>query len=359
MALNNNIEINIITIINRETLIKNEDLNNPNNLRLHVITKRKILCLRDIFLIISEIKRINPDVVHIHGTYPPYSTIAFFLKMLTDYRLITTVHGSLSNELKSNFLNRIRPETYLHLLLEKSALKNSNIIIAVSEAIKTDVEKTIDDRKKTLVIPNGIDFNYFQEISFNNKFHNPSIFFVGRLVKIKGCDLLIKAVQLIKMRIPNIKVYIAGDGAQRKKLERLVQKLEIERNVIFLGYVSGNKKISMFKSVDVCVFPSRYESFGIVVLEAMACGKAIVASKVGGIPSLVKDGENGILFEPENIEELSRSIIRLLENEKLRERMGSISKEIAKKYSWECMADRTYKLYENICNDEVETQHKI
>jgi len=104
--------------------------------------------------------------------------------------------------------------------------------------------------------------------------------------------------------------------------------------------------------VDVCVFPSRYEPFGIVLLEAMASGKPVVASKVGGIPFVVEDGKTGLLFERGNVEVLAEKIIMLLRDEELRKRMGEAGRERAKEFTWDKIAKQTVDLYKEILSKQ-------
>jgi glycosyltransferase involved in cell wall biosynthesis len=143
-------------------------------------------------------------------------------------------------------------------------------------------------------------------------------------------------------------LYIAGSGPEENKLKELVKELNIEENVNFLGYISGIKKYSYYKSADVCVFPSIYEAFGIVLLEAMACGKPVVASNVGGIPFVVEEGKTGLLFESGNVEDLADKIVTILKDEELREKMGEAGRERAKEFTWDKIAERTVEVYKEI-----------
>ena len=106
----------------------------------------------------------------------------------------------------------------------------------------------------------------------------------------KGVDLLLHAMIKIKESIPKIHLYIAGTGPQKSVLNKLANDLDINDDITFLGFISNDDKYSYIKSTDICVFPSTYEPFGIVLLEAMICGKPVVASHVGGISYVVDDG---------------------------------------------------------------------
>jgi len=122
--------------------------------------------------------------------------------------------------------------------------------------------------------------------------------------------------------------------------------LKISERVKFTGFVHKSEKVLYYKSADVLVLPSLYEVFGIVNLEAMACNVPIVASKIGGIPDVVKDGENGLLVPPRDSEALADAIIYLLKNKDIRERMGENGRKLVEeKYTWKKVAEETDKLY--------------
>jgi len=198
------------------------------------------------------------------------------------------------------------------------------------------------------VISNGVDFEEIRDIKPHNLLKHPSIFFVGVLGNEKGIDVLLKAIPIIKEKIPNIYVYIAGRGSQEKELKELVRELKIGENVKFLGYISEEEKYSYYKAADVCAIPSRLENEPIVLLEAMACGTPVVASNVGGIPFMVENGKNGFLFDSENVEELADKIVALSKDEKLRRKMGEAGKEKVKEFTWDKIAEQTVKVYREI-----------
>lgn len=311
-------------------------------------SKNSDLPLSNYFYLPQQIKKkideIKPDIVHIHGTHPPYSLLPMIIKK--EYKTIITLHGIVAIDSKNSIKNRLLLKNYWYGFLEKSAIKKADKLIAVSPAIKNIVEKKGATPSKISVIPNGIDIHEHENGRIIENLNHPSLFFIGRLVKQKGVDVLIKSLVIIKEFIQDVHLYIAGIGPQLKKLNILVKRLNLENNVTFLGHIQGEQKISYYKSIDICVIPSSFESFSFVTLEAMASGKPVVASNVGGIPYLVEEGETGFLFEPGNYHELAKKVIQLLENKELRERMGKLAEEKAELFSWESVTDETIKLYE-------------
>jgi len=244
-------------------------------------------------------------------------------------------------------------------LIFKLILKNADAVIVLVEDMKRklEIEKICDD-KEIFVIPNGIESKKFTnsakekttdelQIQKDEKI----ILFVGRLNQIKGIKYLIKALCIIKRVIPKTRLLIVGYGEERENLERLVKELNIEDSVIFMGKVPNEKVSKYMTASDVFVLPSLSESFGIVNLEAMACGLPIVATMVGGIPEVVKDGENGFLVEPKNPEQIAEKVLMLLKNEKLRKEISINNKEKAKKYSWENVVQKLEKIYSEVLSN--------
>ncbi|WP_048048280.1 glycosyltransferase family 4 protein [Methanosarcina mazei] len=293
-------------------------------------------------LIKDKILEIDPDLIHLHFTYPPYSYISTL-----PIPVIITAH-SLSF-IKTKGIHSKRSYVNLSFLIdpyfEKIALKNADCVIAVSDWVKQNIDNIIGCNTKTVYIPNGINYEKYEPLPQKQNIKNPSILTVGRLVKLKGMDLLIKALPNIKELIPNIHLYIAGEGVQCEKLKSLAVRLNVQENITFLGFVSEDKIIKMLSSVDIFVTSSRSETFGIVVLEALAAGTPVIASNVGGIPQLLNNGEYGLLVEPENPEDLSSAVIKLIKDPVL---MGELSKKgrlRAQEYSWNEITKKTIELY--------------
>jgi glycosyltransferase involved in cell wall biosynthesis len=213
------------------------------------------------------------------------------------------------------------------------------------------------DARKTLVIPNGIDLESFsntkpEDVSACLKKYGLEesnyILFVGRLSVLKGAQFAIEAFKSIRMEHPNLKMAIVGKGDFENHLRDLARGI---KNLVFTGYVSSLKiRKTLYENSLLVVVPSLYEALPMVVLEAMACGKAVVASNVGGIPLVVRNGESGFLAKPGDSKDLERLINILCEDSKLRESMGSFGRRLVEKeFSVDRMVDRTLKVYESLC----------
>lgn len=176
------------------------------------------------------------------------------------------------------------------------------------------------------------------------------ILFIGNLSPYKGPDVLLRAMPKILKEIADARLVFVGSGVMEEELEGLCKRLGVEKNVKFAGFVEESMKSFYYKAADVFVLPSvmKHEIFGIVNLEAMVCGVPIVASKIGGVPDVVKDGENGLLIPPRDSKALADVIIYLLENENVRKKMGKNGREKVKNYSWERIVEETEKVYKEL-----------
>jgi glycosyltransferase involved in cell wall biosynthesis len=207
------------------------------------------------------------------------------------------------------------------------------------------------DPGKIMIIPNGVTLERFS--GWNKSYRLvglPSILYVGGLNKGKGVDILIRALVGLKSEHPKVKLHIVGTGSSLSYLKALSVQEGIERDVIFWGQADYFSIPKFYKGADICVFPSRCEAFGIVVLEAMASGKPIVASNIGGIPEIISDDENGILVEPNDPEALSKAIVMVSQDKALMKRLSVNALETATRYSWKNIAEKYVCLYRCLMN---------
>ncbi len=162
----------------------------------------------------------------------------------------------------------------------------------------------------------------------------------------KNVDILIKSIQLIKEKIPKIKCLIIGDGPEKKKLEALTQKLNLEKNIKFLGFLENDGDVyALMKSSKVFVLPSTREGFGIVVTEANACGIPVITidHKDNAARDLIEEGKNGFVCQL-NEEEIAKRIKRILINNSSRG-MEENCVELAKRYDWDKIVDEIEEVY--------------
>jgi glycosyltransferase involved in cell wall biosynthesis len=207
---------------------------------------------------------------------------------------------------------------------------------------------------KIEVIPNGIDGSKFQgEFGYKEirkryaEDDEKIVFFIGRHVHEKGIQVLIDSIPSILEAYEKIKFVIGGDGPMTLELRDRVQRMKLNHKVIFTGYMEEEDKINSYKVADAAIFPSLYEPFGIVVLEAMAAGCPVVASDIGGITEIINHKTTGMKFMSSSISSLKENLISVLMDKELSSRLTTNGKlEIEKRYSWDKAATSTLDVYD-------------
>jgi glycosyltransferase involved in cell wall biosynthesis len=183
------------------------------------------------------------------------------------------------------------------------------------------------------------------------KVEGPFALFVGRLASNKGLEELVQAFASMRQRVPDAELVLIGeDGGMRPTLERLVQELGVSRQVHFTGYIADEQMLaSGFAEARVFVLASEYEAFGLVLLEAMAQGTPVIASRVGGIPEFVEDGKAGRLIPPKNPSAIEAALEEVWEDDSLRSRWGTYGRDqIVPQYSWDRVVDQLEALYREV-----------
>lgn len=215
-------------------------------------------------------------------------------------------------------------------------------VIANSKGLQELAWKSLPGLK-IQVVPNGVDpelFNLIRPRQENTGGIN--ILFAGRFTHQKGVDLLLKSLSLIKSNIPQSQVWLAGDGPERKKMEKLAGSLGSGSrfNIEFLGWKNRAELYDLYQRADVFVLPSRDEGMPNALLEAMASALPVVAMKVPGSEELVLDGQNGFLTDKEDEKALARALEKLISDPNLRIKMGTAGRITAGEYSWGRVADQ-------------------
>jgi glycosyltransferase involved in cell wall biosynthesis len=174
------------------------------------------------------------------------------------------------------------------------------------------------------------------------------VLYVGRLASNKGLEVLVSAVPDVLKAHPNTTFVLVGeDEGMKEKLLASAQKLGIQENLMFTGHIKGEDLfLSAFAACDVFVLPSEYEAFGIVLLEAQACKKPVIGTRVGGVSEAIGDEGAGIVIEYNDSDALAEAINKLLADDNLRKRMGEIGrKRVKQKFTWETVVDQIEKVY--------------
>lgn len=281
------------------------------------------------------------DLIHAHWIITGF--LAALGKQIHKKPIILSVRGSDLNN-----------ETYFTKLMNKFVLKKVDHIIAVSEDLKKKSINLGIEENKIDCIPNGVDLSRFGRADTNlerQKLGLPVdkqiILFAGRVTEYKGISCLLEAVKDILKYRQDFILCIVGNSLERKSFEKDYHGLE---NIKFVGMKSHFEMPSWIKSCNFLTLPSFSEGRPNVILEAMACGKPIIASKVGGIPELVFDNVNGFLIDPGNVADLTSKIDILLKDNRKQLEMGRKGYDLLLKMqlSWERNIEKTLDIYNRV-----------
>ena len=230
--------------------------------------------------------------------------------------------------------------------LLRHTLEISDWITTPSEAIKDElIELNPKIKEYCSVINLGLDEPDVKPSAIS--FSPPTLLCFGRVVNEKGFDLAVEAVSILSKKYPDIKLIIAGNGPAKDDLIQLTEKLGIQKNVDFLGWVNPDEIPNIINRSSIVIVPSRWkEAFGLVALQAMQLGRPVIAANSGGLPEIIKHNSNGILVEKENPEAIVNAVIYLIENKEKAEYLGLKGKEtVHTKFTWNRNIDAYNKLY--------------
>ncbi len=291
------------------------------------------------------------DIIHAHDWLSAYAGIA--LKHMARKPLIATIHatemgrrGSLHND----------SERHIHEVewwLGFEAWR----IICCSRYMSREIASDLGcPPSKITIIPNGFDPSFRSDAGAEGQDPAPraangsgTFLFVGRLVHEKGPHLIVRAAGILKER--GIRFDMVGEGAMKPFLEDMVKKSGLRENVRLLGHVSEMDLHRLYSSCFACVFPSLYEPFGIVALEAMSAGVPAIVSKTGGLDEIVEDGINGVEFTPGSAESLAKAILRLIDEPALYQKIVQNGKASLERYSWPMVAEQTRAIYSSVMDE--------
>lgn len=242
--------------------------------------------------------------------------------------------------------------------------RRCDLISVNSRYIKGILNSICNDLPDPILIPMGVEHSLISDNQENMKWKtdpgNPLILFVGRLIRWKGVHILIHAMNMVKKQIPNASLVIIGDGVCMNRLQDLVVNLHLDKAITFTGRISNQELISWYQRATVFVLPSisvdgQTEGLGVVLLEAMAFGVTVIGSNIGGIPDIIEDGINGTLVSPENPDELSDQIIKLLNEPELRKKLiYTAFKNVNEKFSWERIGRQFIMAYDQIMDEQIQ-----
>ncbi len=328
-----------------------EELKN-RNIHLKAIKIKNRFDIKDICIISKIINRNNINLLHTHDARSDVTGL--LISRMHGIPIVSFAHGWL------NWVSAFSKER-LYAYLEALTVSLSNGIVVASRHMERDLMEKRIPSEKIKYIPYGIDTSKFNvnhkgnhiREEFNIRPYSPLIGTVGRFHPWKGQKYFIEAAKVVSEKYPEARFLIVGDVAfdehkqYRQELLDITQALNLEDKVIFTG---SRKDIpQIMNAIDLFVLPSLREPFGIVIIEAQACGKPAIGTLVGGIPEAMKEGDTGILVKPGDSEGLARAILSLLSNRKKMQMMGAAGrKRVEELFSTERMIEKTEQLYRMI-----------
>ncbi len=298
------------------------------------------------------------DLIHAHDWLVAYGARA--LKHIYTTPLLATIHATEYG--RNNGLHN--PEQSSISDIEWWMIYEAWKVICCSSYMKEELMHVFQvPGDKLTVIPNGIRPEAYMPVDgvvLDKSFYDPHVkylFYIGRLVQEKGVQILLDAAPTILEGYPEVKILIAGTGPYAEHLQNKAREMGLGNKVHFLGYIDDATRNELYNVASVAVFPSLYEPFGIVALEAMASGTPVVVSSVGGMDGIVEHDLDGLKVYPGNPRSLSDQICRLLGDEELAESLaGKAARKAASKYSWDSIARQTTRVYEEIIHSEENRQ---
>ena len=303
----------------------------------------------------KQIEKDKPDVIHTIGLRSYQSIVAWRTSKKLKIPLIISDQGGLTTHPffnESGLLLKILYRVQNYFI--KKIIKHATTISVANEYEKA-IFLDLDKKSKVQIIRNGVNLetlvskvNFKEKYKINSKF----ILFVGRFSKSKGIENLINALNIIKNEkiISDVRLVIMGvNFGFEQKMEELVERFDLSEKIMIIKNPPREDVISAYGESEFLILPSQWELSPLVPLESFAFKKPVISTRSHGIPFTVQDDKTGILVEPENSEELSKAIIKLLQDDNLRERLGMCGYECVHE---ECncisMAKNSLRLYEKV-----------
>lgn len=341
-------EVSVVTA-RFEQLPRTERKGNLTVIRIAALRRRQdrsgaleqiIFAISASFQSLSLIHQLSPDVTLAFFGIPS-GAVTYFIKKIFKIPYIISMRGG--------DVPGFRPYDFglYHKIITpflRGIWRNASALVANSNGLRNLALK-FDSRFEIDIIPNGVDLELYKPDAHTNLF--PHIVSVGRIVHQKGLDLAIHALSNLKHL--DWDWHIAGDGPQMDYLKSLARELGIGNRIEFLGWQSHEQLIRVYTLANIFLFPSRHEGMPNAVLEAMASGLPVIASRIAGNEELVIDGETGHLFQSEDIDSLRDALHKLLTDAPLRKKMGAASRQrVEQHYSWERTAQQYALLLERV-----------
>lgn len=289
------------------------------------------------------------DVVHLHTPLPPV--------VQTKLPTVLTFHTPM--RVDARHAEWIGPWSVVHKLfsylisyrIERGLLRTADVVSAVSRSVALDLAEYGVDPERVRVLHNGVDHMRFTPPSEEWEEPCPYVLTVARLAPRKGLLDLVECARLVARRYPGVRFVLAGGGSLEGRLRRLVAKLGLGDKFLMRGHISFQSPdlVRLYQRAAVVVQPSHYEGMPGSLLEAMACGRPVVASDISAHAEVIRNEENGLLVPPHAPEAMAEAIVRLLKEREERVRLGrNARRTIEAEYTWEVVTDQYLACYQDL-----------
>jgi|TARA_B100002003_G_scaffold179347_1_gene167313 glycosyltransferase involved in cell wall biosynthesis len=301
------------------------------------------------FQVFKLSRKVQLDIIHGNGEETFFLP---FIKKITGSKFVLTSHSPFIPQ--TGLIRALKCPTQmlkrLNFYLLRAAAIRADLLLTYSNFSRRLVEDGIRGKYNNAIntISPGIDPSWFK-VSVQKKEKISNLLYFGRVEHEKGIDILLKSFANVLQKFPDLKLHLIGEGNYMDLSKRLCEELDVSNNVIFYGWKEKDEIQKIMSGCDLCVLPSRIESFGLTIAESMAAGIPVISTTAGAIPEIMKDGETGLLVPPDDIEALKKAIIYALENrDKMQNRAKTAQEKVKNFFLWDSAAKKHNEIYKSL-----------
>ena len=294
-------------------------------------------------------RKVHLNIIHGNGEE---SFFIPYLAKLAGSKFILTSHSSFIPE--TGIIRALRYPIQLfkrlNFYLLRTAVIKADLLFTYSNFSKRLVKDGVNGEynKEIKTISPGVDQSWLN-VAIKKKDEFSDLLYFGRIEHEKGIDILLKSFANVHQKFPSLKLHLIGEGNYLDYSKKLSKELNINSRTIFCGWKEKQEIQKIMSGCDLCVLPSRIESFGLTIAESMAAGIPVISTTAGAIPEIMKDGETGLLVPPDDIEALKIAIIYALENrDKMQSRAKAAQEKVKKIFSWDSAAKKHIEIYKSL-----------
>lgn len=289
------------------------------------------------------LKRQRFDLLHAHWLFPQGWLAQWLCRSEAAPALLCTAHGSDLHALSGP----------LFRLFRQQVIRHAGAISVVSQPMREALLQQGADPARLHVLPMGIDLrDTFIPAHRTTHDRHQTLLFVGRLVESKGVAMLLQALAIVIKQAPATRLLIVGDGPERETLQHMAQRLGLNQQVEFAGAITHAALAGLYQRAAIFVSASRAEGFGLVFVEALGCGCAVIAPDLPEVKDIIQEGITGLIIDPRNPVDIASKILQLLGDGALRQQLAAAGRaQVLHEFDWQVCARRYRDLLENLSTD--------